>query len=73
MFDIGQVLLVTVIDTDSEITTFTIPALLSAEGEFVLKASPVSIPFGYVVEYEFPEQGFVEEMSNIIVTVMGYE
>lgn len=54
MFDIGQVLLVTVIDIDSEIITTTIPALLSAEGEFVLRASPVSIPSGYVVEIEFP-------------------
>ena len=47
MFEIGQELNPTVIVTLYEIKTATSPALFSAEGEFVLRASPVSIPSGY--------------------------
>lgn len=35
-----------VIVTDDEINMLMIPALLSAVGEFVFSASPVSIPLG---------------------------
>ena len=47
MFEIGQEIREAVIVTLYEIKTATSPAWLSTVGEFVLSASPVSIPSGY--------------------------